>query len=626
MYRYKSQFRAPSPTMMLKKSLFALPLGLAGAVVAAPPDGSVALGLLGSFCAAIAGNLAHEAFSEADKRVAAIIFSRHPTADRNHHVLFALRTAHLDALAVVVYGFDKDWAGDPDPHRQAEARRISDVVTEFIARSRRALITLDNSGSVASALEREVFTRLSPAFLQGLAARGTSVEEIAVTRIGIEDAVLAELALVVPEEELSNTFVRRFRGQIDPGWFEYFLRCGAAAMKSNPVFTAIWTAEQLAALRADIGGLIAELGKIGGKIEIIISQLKDHGHKLEALTEGQLRIAESIAAERHMSIEQIAPILQRLGHQSAPLTNALLAAAFNNLLNRSLSLKFQKDRSAIDRAIMEARSKLSTIDVSSAIAIIERALAVDQTYAWALVAEEKAKAHLDEMARGRARGYFEMAAIQSAVFDHDAAITNLETGLALDPDAAGVWHDLGNLLRQIGAVGRAKIAYRSAISAAERAGDQHIIAVSHAYVSLMIEAEGDRAAALSEYTKCLAIFKRLSTEDPENPRWQRDLSASHEQIGDMLATDENHGGALKAYREGLEIRERLAARDAGNAEWQRDLIVSYWKFATVEPERAAEHYRAALAIAIKMRDAGKLASVDAYFVETLERLIRDAGG
>jgi hypothetical protein len=86
----------------------------------------------------------------------------------------------------------------------------------------------------------------------------------------------------------------------------------------------------------------------------------------------------------------------------------------------------------------------------------------------------------------------------------------------------------------------------------------------------------------------------------------------------------NLDAALKAYQDGLDIAEKLAAQDPSNTQWQRDLIVSnvnLAEFAEAQHSEASQvkrHYRAALDIALTLRDAGRLAAVDAWMVQDLE--------
>jgi tetratricopeptide (TPR) repeat protein len=85
----------------------------------------------------------------------------------------------------------------------------------------------------------------------------------------------------------------------------------------------------------------------------------------------------------------------------------------------------------------------------------------------------------------------------------------------------------------------------------------------------------------------------------------------------------NLDAALKAYEDSLAIAEKLAAQDPSNSGWQRDLIVSNVKLAEVAEKAgkgavARGQYQAALEIAVALRDAGRLAPVDAWMVEDLE--------
>ena len=145
----------------------------------------------------------------------------------------------------------------------------------------------------------------------------------------------------------------------------------------------------------------------------------------------------------------------------------------------------------------------------------------------------------------------------------------------------------------------------------------------------MQRARGDLERALQAYQDSLAIAEKLAAQDAGNAEWQRDLSVSFNKIGDVQRARGDLEGALKAYQDSLAIREKLAAQDAGNADWQRDLIVSNVKLAEVagsqegQTSKTARHYRAALEIAVALRDSGRLAPVDAWLVDELEaRLAR----
>jgi hypothetical protein len=121
------------------------------------------------------------------------------------------------------------------------------------------------------------------------------------------------------------------------------------------------------------------------------------------------------------------------------------------------------------------------------------------------------------------------------------------------------------------------------------------------------------------------VFATALSKDPAAEGAQRDLSVSWERLGAVRQAQGDLAGALVAYEASHAIRERLATSDLGNTEWQRDLIVSHWRIAAVLeelPERRGEvatHWGKALAVARELAGSGRLAPVDAYFVETLER-------
>ncbi len=79
----------------------------------------------------------------------------------------------------------------------------------------------------------------------------------------------------------------------------------------------------------------------------------------------------------------------------------------------------------------------------------------------------------------------------------------------------------------------------------------------------------------------LETRKALSQRDPDNTKWQRELSISHDKIGDALMEQEDYPGALAAYHKGLEIAESLAQRDRDTLKYQYDLGLSYDKVGNV---------------------------------------------
>jgi tetratricopeptide (TPR) repeat protein len=160
---------------------------------------------------------------------------------------------------------------------------------------------------------------------------------------------------------------------------------------------------------------------------------------------------------------------------------------------------------------------------------------------------------------------------------------------------------------------------------------QRDLSISWSKLGGVRSAQGDLTAALQAITEGKRIADRLAAADPGNALWQRDLSVSWNKLGDVRSDQGDLPGALQAFTAAKNIADRLAAADPGNAEWQRDLIVSHWKLADLlerTPDRSAEaaaHWAEALAIARTLADTGRLAPIDANFVETLKQRLAATG-
>ena len=123
--------------------------------------------------------------------------------------------------------------------------------------------------------------------------------------------------------------------------------------------------------------------------------------------------------------------------------------------------------------------------------------------------------------------------------------------------------------------------------------------------------------ARRDYEEAHRIAQRLTSTDPANIEWQRDLSVSQNKIGDVLVAQGDLPAALTAYRASLGIAEALAKRDGGNTQWQRDLVVSYVKLSEASGDKA--YVQKALVIAQSMQKKGTLVPRDAWMVDELKR-------
>jgi tetratricopeptide (TPR) repeat protein len=178
----------------------------------------------------------------------------------------------------------------------------------------------------------------------------------------------------------------------------------------------------------------------------------------------------------------------------------------------------------------------------------------------------------------------ELARQQTALaFLHDTntALAAARRAADYEPDNLINWWFLGDLLRRAGDFEDANEAYRrisgrlTVLTTHDPMNTewQRDLAISHERIGDILEAQGDSAAALSAYRKSLTIREALIARDSTNNRWQCDLAISHERIGNIVAAQGDSAAALSAYYQSLAIWEEVTRRDPANMEWQRDLSV-----------------------------------------------------
>jgi hypothetical protein len=168
---------------------------------------------------------------------------------------------------------------------------------------------------------------------------------------------------------------------------------------------------------------------------------------------------------------------------------------------------------------------------------------------------------------------------------------------------------------------------------AEAASDQAISTLALQAANYLLSVVGDAfveagfsATALRLHRRSLAQAEALLKTDPGNAGWRRDLSVSYDRVGDVLVVQGNLPEALASFRAGLAIAESLAKADPGNAGWQRDLIVSCVKIAEVFPGETGVMLTRAGAIAIRLRDEGRLAPAEAWIPENLAQRLESLTG
>jgi tetratricopeptide (TPR) repeat protein len=114
-----------------------------------------------------------------------------------------------------------------------------------------------------------------------------------------------------------------------------------------------------------------------------------------------------------------------------------------------------------------------------------------------------------------------------------------------------------------------------ALRLAQESGDRSAEADARCLAGDALQAHGKLAEAQAVYDEHLAIFQRLTDEDPSNAGWQRALAVAHSRVGDVLQAQGKLPEAQAAFERDLVISKRLAEQDPNNAGWQWELAVAH---------------------------------------------------
>jgi len=314
--------------------------------------------------------------------------------------------------------------------------------------------------------------------------------------------------------------------------------------------------------------------------------------------------AAPFARSQHIAIADLAPVLDALGFENAPLadiprrlTDFVLAAR----ARAREEVPASNEGADIDAVIVAARARLGDLDMTGA-----------QTVLGTKIAE------LEETHRQRLIPLLEeKAAIEQLSYNRVAAKATLNQLLTLDPDRVWTWIELGRLGETTGSLDEAMTAFKAALAVARRNGDERDESVALNELGDVLVAQGNLPEALKSFRDGLAIRDRLAQADPGNAGWQRDLSVSYNKIGDVLVAQGNLPEALKSFRDGLAIRDRLAQADPSNAGWQFDLVVSNWKLAA-HGDDAAQRFTFIVATLRKLQEENRLTPAQAKWLPEAE--------
>jgi tetratricopeptide (TPR) repeat protein len=133
----------------------------------------------------------------------------------------------------------------------------------------------------------------------------------------------------------------------------------------------------------------------------------------------------------------------------------------------------------------------------------------------------------------------------------------------------------GVLHLRAGDLARAEKAFRRQVEVSNADGQGFMRYRGHTLLGDVLALRGETDAAMAAYGEAESGVKALVEREPDNARYQRDLSITCDRIGDMLAEKRELDAALASYRRSLEIAEALGAREPDNPVWQHDLSVSH---------------------------------------------------
>jgi tetratricopeptide (TPR) repeat protein len=596
------------------------------------------------------GERVSEALAEAQQAMRAYAGPLPP----NHDLERALRCAQLTASLVLVRAHGMALEAE----QAADGTERTGQAPPFLAAARGWLRDQLGLCPALRQVPNEALVSDMETALDEMLRSGSPVDAARSRSAAVAEACWAELRDGAGGEPPPE-FRARFFGPA--GWAAAFRALIQDALKKRPLVRDAYILSRLSALREDSAALRPALDALAGDTRAmreVLARVADDAAAARRNTEEILRL---MAREKGVEPEVLRPIFEHLGHLNLSATEIRARAeeAVAGILDRARQAPApSNDGADIAVTLGTARDKLGRLDTAGALATLSGKLAEE---------EAARRQRMVPLLR-------EKAAIERLTYDHDAAKTTLRQLLDLALDEVWDWIELGDLHVTTGDLTAALAAFRAALAAArrvepggrdeaavlDRTGDvqvaqgdlgaalarfraglairerlaaadpanavwQRDLSVSHEKLGDVQVAQGDLGAALASFRAGLAISERLAAADPANAEWQRDLSVSHEKLGNVQVAQGDLGAALASFRAQHAIAERLAAADPVNAGWQRDMIVSCVKLAEVAPQEARAWLSRALDIARDLAASGRLAPVDRWMLEDLERRLAALG-
>lgn len=298
-------------------------------------------------------------------------------------------------------------------------------------------------------------------------------------------------------------------------------------------------------------------------------QVETQGRSLEelrALALNYLRATNPAAAADARSVDDLMATLRRIDQEAA----------------------------AGDRRKAEVLNRIAAGDSAGALELQET-IAKD-----AEAAVERDRARVAEAAKKAAEEY-RIAAALAGFGDPKRARDAYASALRLDPEDVGSWMQIGYLQWSARSLTEAEASYQRALMLGRPGQHDRDLYWSRLGLGDILHEQGNLSGAMGQYLDGRAVADRLLAANPNDPRWQRDLSVALNKIGDVLVAQGKGADALSAYRNSLAIRENLTRMDPANIERQRDLLVSFGRVGDAlmkqgKVEDALAAYRGSLAI------------------------------
>jgi tetratricopeptide (TPR) repeat protein len=240
---------------------------------------------------------------------------------------------------------------------------------------------------------------------------------------------------------------------------------------------------------------------------------------------------------------------------------------WREVASRGSNFKLRHYRSG-DNRLRQALELLKTGKVAEATPLLE-AYAADKS---ALIAKDKARVAQDS--NDAAVAWRNLGAI-ALLHEPWKAREAYAKAVQLDPDNPDGLDWNGELQLEARNLDAAEKSYRALLRLEGKGADEDQLFWARSGLGDIFVARGKLPEALKAYGEARAAMERLTSSDPSNAGWQRDLSASYHKIGDVLVAQGNLAEALKSFRAGLAIAERLASADPSNAQRQLDLSISH---------------------------------------------------